>query len=183
MNAVPTREYRQAVTPVGHLAPLGLWAGVFVRGACIDAVWSRERCLCAAIRRRPVDVSAPDSYAESSRVEQSLGELTKRGWQFMVNSDHAGELVELAGSCVHPDSDVVDTLRMRSMEECAARRIVGDPRAGGGVTWKCDGDVFSCVAELLALPAADARATPRLVIASAPTLWTPGRISSPLTRP
>ncbi|GAB3371496.1 hypothetical protein GCM10027360_44230 [Amycolatopsis echigonensis] len=116
----------------------------------------------------------PDSYAEAAQVEQSLGELTRRGWHFMSVTDHAGELVELAGSYAHPDSDVVDTIRMRSPEDCLARRIVGNPRAGGGVTWERDGDLFSCVADLLDLPAADARATPRLVIASAPQLWTPG---------
>jgi hypothetical protein len=168
--------------PVGRLVPIVSW-GIFVRCAGIAAAWPRAGFLCVGILWGVVGVSARDSYAEAPRVEQSLGELTRRGWHFMSVSDRAGELVEVAGSYAHPDSDVVDTLRMRSPEDCCARRIVGNPRAGGGVTWKYDGDLFSCVEELLELPAADARATPRLVIAGAPTLWTPGHDSSPWIRP
>jgi hypothetical protein len=106
------------------------------------------------------------SYVEAPRVENYLQTLLKLGWRFMpIGGEHAG-------TYAHPASDVVDTLRMRDIHDCLAWRINGDPRSGGGIVWKYDGDLFSCIEKLLELPAPDEPGAPSLVIASVPNFST-----------
>ncbi len=119
-----------------------------------------------------------DTYAEAPQVADSLAQLRNIGWIFFPLNDQNGELTELVGAYEHPGSDVTDMLRLRSIKECLAQRIVDYPGHGGGVTWKHEDDLFSCVNELLCLPPPDA--TSRLVLVPAPRLWTPDRTRSPL---
>jgi hypothetical protein len=101
----------------------------------------------------------PDLYGWHLRQAQ--------GWQFLPVSS-GGELVEVRGVRVWPD-EWVDAITVRFTTDAAGLRR----DRFGGVVWERTGNLADVVDGLLALPAPDDPAAPRLVLRTSARLWTP----------
>jgi hypothetical protein len=96
-----------------------------------------------------------------------LVDLLRAGWQFLPVSS-GGELVEVRGVRVWPD-EWVDAITVRFTTDAAGLRR----DRFGGVVWERTGNLADVVDGLLALPAPDDPAAPRLVLRTSARLWTP----------
>ncbi|WP_020670704.1 hypothetical protein [Amycolatopsis nigrescens] len=103
-------------------------------------------------------------YPELRRVF----DLKEAGWSFVPTVDDNGEVTKLTGLYVWPDG-VADALHIGSQTDAGALRMDHT----GGLLWQCDGTLAEVTDALLALPAPSSPLAPRLVLGSAPTLWTP----------
>lgn len=80
-----------------------------------------------------------------------LAELRAAGWSFRAFSDDDGEIAGLVGW--RDGARCTDALWIFDRDECRAARIRG-AGSGGETLWGRAGDLETCVAALLALPAA-----------------------------
>ncbi|MCU1682467.1 MAG: hypothetical protein JWQ81_3206 [Amycolatopsis sp.] len=90
-------------------------------------------------------------------------------WTFLPECDADGELIEVRGVRTWPGSGSADALRVRYTTDAAGLRCDDV----GGVVWRREGTLADVVDGLVSLPAPDAPGAPRLVKATAPTLWRP----------
>lgn len=98
-----------------------------------------------------------------------LEALLKRGWVFDPGFDDRGQLDRVKGIFGWHAEGVVDLVRVKSQTEAAAMRC----DRSGGLLWEREGTTAYVLGELLELPSPDDPRAPRLVLASAPRLWTP----------
>jgi hypothetical protein len=97
-----------------------------------------------------------------------LVDLVRGDWLFLpVVRD--GVVVLLRGVRTWPNY-WADAIGVRYTTDAQALRI--DP--AGELVWKHEGTLAEVVHSVLELPEPEARTAPRLVIGSAPPLWTPG---------
>jgi hypothetical protein len=111
-----------------------------------------------------------DSSRQQVRVSELLQELVARGWLFMSVGETDGMLI---GTYAHPDTDAEDSLRLRAVDDCDAARTLAGDGSGGVVVWRRESDVFSCIEDLLLLPAPGDPDAPRTPIARSPSMWSP----------
>jgi len=113
------------------------------------------------------------SDADAVRLYPELADLISlrdAGWRFLPVTGDGGSLNELDGFRAWPGG-WVDGVRIYSPTNALGIRTAPtDPPA---LTWEQTGAVAQVVAELLTLPEPGDRTAPRLVVASAPTFWTP----------
>lgn len=81
-----------------------------------------------------------------------LAELRAAGWSFRAFPDADGEIAGLVGW--RNGARCTDALWIFDRDECRAARIRGAGEAAGETLWGTAGDLETCVAALLALPAA-----------------------------
>jgi hypothetical protein len=113
------------------------------------------------------------SDADAVRLYPELADLIRlrdAGWRFIPVNTADGAPVELDGFRAWPGG-WVDGIRI-----CSGTNVLGirtSPDEPPAITWERTGTLPQVVAELLVLPAPRDRLAPRLVVASAPILWTP----------
>lgn len=128
-------------------------------------------------------MSPPETPSQADAVRMfpelaKLAVLPKAGWRFrpIFDNQHSasegGELASIVGW--RNLAEATDALWIYDRTDCRAVRLLdGAAGAPSGIVWDHAGDLASCVGELLALPAPDARSAPRLIKVTAPPLWTP----------
>ncbi|MFT7871266.1 MULTISPECIES: hypothetical protein [Amycolatopsis] len=95
--------------------------------------------------------------------------LLRRHWEFLPVFDADGLLKKITGAFTWEVDGFVDALRVKSETDAAAIRM---DHAGGKV-WEREGDALTILHQLVDLPAPSDPRAPRLVIGSAPRVWTP----------
>ncbi len=105
----------------------------------------------------------PDPVAEALKAHPELAHLlTLNGsWRWMppARDESTGEILELHGLRLWPQSDQVDGIRVRSDTDTVGVRIDAD----SGELWKREGGLVEVVDGLRELPAPGHRLAPRLV--------------------
>lgn len=96
-----------------------------------------------------------------------LRTIRDAGWNFTPRLDEAGELVGIDGWRDWPGG-CRDGIGIKASTDAVAVRLVA-----GELVWEHAGTLADVVAELLVLPAPTDPSAPRLVVGSAPALWTP----------
>jgi hypothetical protein len=97
----------------------------------------------------------------------TLRTLKAAGWKFRTRLDEADQLVGIDGWHDWPGG-WRDGLGIRSSTDACGIRKFGDD-----LVWDFSGTLSDVLAELLVLPRPGDRTAPRLVVGSAPVLWTP----------
>ncbi|QFZ20435.1 hypothetical protein [Saccharothrix syringae] len=92
------------------------------------------------------------------------------GWRFVHQGLVDGVPTRLDGFRLWPDG-WHDAIRVRGDTDAMALR--GDGDEPPGIVWERTGSLSHVVEGLLSLSAPHQRFAPRLLVASAPTLWTP----------
>ncbi|MGV9366510.1 hypothetical protein [Amycolatopsis sp. NPDC003731] len=90
-------------------------------------------------------------------------------WIFLSEFSTDGLLKKLTDAFTWDANGFVDALRIKNATDSAALRT---DRAGGTV-WEREGDALDVLHQLVDLPEPSDPHAPRLVIGSAPRLWTP----------
>jgi hypothetical protein len=111
----------------------------------------------------------PFTFLWDQPAIEPLTTLLKRGWELQPLFDNDGHLEKFAGAFTWAEDGYVDALRVKSETDAAALRM---DRAGGKF-WERGGDALDILHQLVELPAPSSPRAPRLVIGSAPRLWTP----------
>lgn len=116
-----------------------------------------------------LDDAPPDQDGPLAEFPELLRlvDLLRAGWQFLPFSS-AGELVEVRGVRTWPD-EWLDTITMRFTTDATGLRH----DRFGTVVWERAGDLADVVDGLLALPAPNDPAAPRLALRTSTRLWTP----------
>ena len=114
-------------------------------------------------------VTSPFAFLWDEPAIEPFTTLLKRPWDFHPKFGADGLLERIDGSYTWEDDGFVDALRIKSETDAAAIRM---DHAGGKV-WERDGDALTILHQLVALPAPSDPRAPRLVIGTAPRLWTP----------
>ena len=113
--------------------------------------------------RSNIEAAALAEFRELRR----LIDLREAGWVFLPGFAD-GELIEVRGVCTWPGG-WADGVRIRYTTDAAGLRVDHE----GGVVWQREGTLCEVVEELLSLPPPSAPNAPRLVLGTAPPLWTP----------
>ncbi|GAA3891966.1 hypothetical protein GCM10022243_66130 [Saccharothrix violaceirubra] len=92
------------------------------------------------------------------------------GWRFVHHDVVDGIPARVDGYRLWPDG-WHDALRVHGDSDAMALRADGDEPPG--IVWERTGSLSDVVEGLMSLPAPTQRFAPRLVVASAPALWTP----------
>ncbi len=113
--------------------------------------------------------TSPFTFLWDEPAFEPFATLLRRHWDFLPVFDAAGRLERFTGSFMWEADGFVDALRVKSETDTAAIRV---DRAGGKV-WERDGAALDVLHQLVELPAPSDPRAPRLVVGSAPRLWTP----------
>jgi hypothetical protein len=113
--------------------------------------------------------TSPFAFLWEEPAIEPLTALLKRPWDFHLELDTDGLLEKITGSYPWETDGFVDAVRIKSDTDAAAIRM---DHAGGKV-WEREGDALMILHQLVNLPAPSDPRAPRLVIGSAPRLWTP----------
>jgi hypothetical protein len=117
--------------------------------------------------RRPVTaISEADAIRAYPELD-ALRTIRAAGWRFRLRLDESGELVGIDGWRDWPGG-WRDAIGIKASTDACAIRMFG-----GELVWDVAGTLTDVVAELLVLPAPSERSAPRLVVRTAPGLWTP----------
>ncbi|WP_284740299.1 hypothetical protein [Amycolatopsis sp. RTGN1] len=111
----------------------------------------------------------PFAFLWDEPAIEPLTTLMARGWELQPEFDNDGRLERFTGARTWDEDGFVDALRVKSETDAAAIRM---DRAGGKV-WEREGDALDVLHQLVDLPAPNDPLAPRLVVGSAPRLWTP----------
>ena len=114
-------------------------------------------------------VMSPFAFLWDEPAIEPFMTLLKRRWKFLPEFGTDGLLERFTGSFTWEVDGFVDALRVKGETDSAAIRM---GRASGKV-WEREGDALTILHQLVELPAPSDRRAPRLVIGSAPRLWTP----------
>ncbi|MFJ9782587.1 hypothetical protein ACIRSS_23600 [Amycolatopsis sp. NPDC101161] len=95
--------------------------------------------------------------------------LLRRRWEYLPTFDADGLLERFTGSFPWQVDGFVDALCVKSETDAAAIRV----DHAGGKAWERDGGALDVLQQLVDLPAPSSPLAPRLVIGSAPRMWTP----------
>lgn len=98
------------------------------------------------------EVADVEEVDEAAAVEDALGRLIERGYQFVHPRDNDGELVTIVGVRVH--GAVVDVVRLDAEDDVTALRAPADEvniLEPATVLWRRDGDMRDVVDALLEL--------------------------------
>ncbi|WP_103349667.1 hypothetical protein [Amycolatopsis sp. CA-128772] len=114
-------------------------------------------------------VTSPFAFLWDEPASEPFTTLLRRRWDFLPVFDANGRLERFTGSFTWEEDGFVDALRVKSEKDAAAIRV---DHAGGEV-WERDGDAFDILCQLVELPAPSDPRAPRIVLGSAPRLWTP----------
>jgi hypothetical protein len=114
-------------------------------------------------------VTSPFAFLSDEPASEPFTTLLSRRWEFRPVFDADGLLVKITGAFTWEVDGFVDALRIKSDTDAAAIRM---DRAGGKV-WEREGDALTILHRLVDLPEPSDPRAPRLVIGSAPRLWTP----------
>ncbi|SHF13974.1 hypothetical protein [Streptoalloteichus hindustanus] len=112
------------------------------------------------------DQAAVDAFPELAH----LITLRNGGWRFLPPLVRDGRPVEVDGFREWPGGHR-DAIGVRSPSDVTGLRMTGEEPPG--IVWQRDGGLGEVVFALLSLPPPEDRLAPRLVVASAPPLWTP----------
>ncbi|WP_410597224.1 hypothetical protein [Amycolatopsis sp. lyj-23] len=115
-----------------------------------------------------IAVKSPFAFLWDEPANEPFTTLLKRDWEFLPEFDIDGLLVKMTGAFAWDADGYVDALRIKRETDAAAIRM---DRAGGKV-WEREGDTLTILHQLVDLPAPSDPRAPRLVIGSAPRLWT-----------
>ncbi|MEV6648681.1 hypothetical protein [Amycolatopsis sp. NPDC051371] len=113
--------------------------------------------------------TTPFAFLCDEPAIEPLATLMGRGWELQPQLDGEGNLERFTGAFTWTDDGYVDALRVKSKTDAAAIRV---DHAGGKVR-EHDGDALTILHQLIELPAPSSPLAPRLVLGSAPQLWTP----------
>ncbi|MBE8523046.1 hypothetical protein ILP97_37085 [Amycolatopsis sp. H6(2020)] len=116
-----------------------------------------------------IPVKSPFAFLWDEPASEPFTTLLRRRWDFLPKFGADGLLEKISGSFVWDEDGFVDALRVKGETDAAAIRM---DRAGGKV-WERDGDALTILYQLVDLPEPSDPRAPRLVIGSAPRLWTP----------
>ncbi|MGW5742084.1 hypothetical protein [Amycolatopsis sp. NPDC003861] len=116
-----------------------------------------------------IPVTSPFAFLWDEPASEPFTTLLKRHWDFHPVFDTDGLLEKITGAFAWEVDGFVDALRLKSETDAAALRT---DRAGGKV-WEREGDALDVLHQLVDLPEPSDPRAPRLVIGSAPRLWTP----------
>ncbi|WP_370964858.1 hypothetical protein [Amycolatopsis sp. cg9] len=114
-------------------------------------------------------VTSPFAFLWDEPAIEPFTTLLRRRWNFHPEFDTDGLLERITAAFTWQADGFVDALRIKSETDAAAIRMA---RAGGKV-WERDGDALTILHQLVELPVPSDPRAPRLVIGSAPRLWTP----------
>ncbi|MGW5743713.1 hypothetical protein [Amycolatopsis sp. NPDC003861] len=114
-------------------------------------------------------IASPFAFLWEEPAIEPFTTLLRRRWDFLPIFDSNGLLERFTASLTWDVDGFVDALRVKSESDAAAIRV---DHAGGKV-WERDGDALDVLHQLVDLPAPSSPLAPRLVIGSAPRMWTP----------
>jgi hypothetical protein len=116
-----------------------------------------------------IPVTSPFAFLWDKPAIEPFTTLLKRRWDFLPVFDADGLLERFTGSFTWEVDGFVDALRVKSETDAAAIRM----DHAGGTVWERDGSALDILHQLVELPEPSDPRAPRLVIGSAPRLWTP----------
>ncbi|WP_410595451.1 hypothetical protein [Amycolatopsis sp. lyj-23] len=114
-------------------------------------------------------ITSPFAFLWDKPAIEPFMTLLNRPWEFQPKFGDGGLLERINGAFTWDTDGFVDAVRIKSQTDAAAIRM---DHAGGKV-WEQDGDALTILHQLVELPAPSDPRAPRLVIGSAPPLWTP----------
>ncbi|MFB9686110.1 hypothetical protein [Amycolatopsis plumensis] len=116
-----------------------------------------------------IPVKSPFAFLRDEPAIEPFRTLLRRRWEVLPVFDADGHVEKMAGAFTWDADGFVDALRIKSETDAAAIRM---DRASGKV-WEREGDALTILHQLVELPEPSDPRAPRLVIGSAPRLWTP----------
>ncbi|MFJ7212729.1 hypothetical protein [Amycolatopsis sp. NPDC098790] len=114
-------------------------------------------------------ITSPFAFLWEEPAIEPFTTLLKRRWEYLPVFGADGLLERFTGSFTWDVDGYVDALCVKSETDAAALRV---DHAGGKV-WERDGHALDVLHQLVDLPAPSSPLAPRLVIGSAPRMWTP----------